>query len=98
MKLSSGQSEISIDAGDDRTIRSAVLMNLAVEAVVMVASFALMVKTTGTGEVLMRNLKRDYVKWRNRTFGPPPPSEEDIKRYEKLTVIEATRIVRQAES
>ncbi len=98
MKLSNGQSEISVNAGDDRTIRSAVLVNLAVEAIVMVGSFALMVRTTGAGETMVRKMKQDYVKWRNKHFGPPPPSEEDIKRYEKLTVIEATRIVRQAEA
>ena len=98
MNLSNGQSEVSIDAGDDSVIRSAVLMNLAVEAFVMLASFALMASTTGMGTTLVKKLKGDFVRWRNRTFGPPPPSEEDIKRYEKLTVIEATRILRQAES
>ena len=98
MNLSSGQSEVSLDAGDDNIIRSAVLMNLAVEAFVMLASLALMANSMGKGSTLVKKLKQDYVQWRNRTFGPPPPSEEDIKRYEKLTIIEATRILRQAES
>lgn len=98
MNLSNGQSEVSIDAGDDNIIRSAVLANLVVEAFVMLASLALMARSTGMGTAMVKKIKSDYVKWRNRTFGPPPPSEEDIKRYEKLTVIEATRILRQAES
>ena len=97
MNLSSGQSEISIETDKDPAVRSAVIANLAIEALVMIGSFALMLRASGYGEILVRNIKRDYVKWRNRTFGPPPPSEEDIQRYAKLTVIEATRIVRQAE-
>ncbi|MHB8842716.1 MAG: hypothetical protein ACYC56_13195 [Candidatus Aquicultor sp.] len=98
MNLSNGQSGVSIDTEGDNIIRSAVLANLAVEALVTLTALALMLRSTGMGSALVKKLKSDYVKWRNRTFGPPPPSEEDIKRYEKLTVIEATRILRQAES
>lgn len=98
MNLSNGQSEVSIDAGDDKIIRSAVLANLAVEALVTLTALALMLRSTGMATTLAKKVKRELVKWRNQLVGPPPPSEEDIKRYEKLTVIEATRILRQAES
>ena len=88
---------MSIDLSDDGTIRNAVIFNLVLEGVVMLASIAVMMSETNLMETITRNVKRDYTKWRSKFLGPVPLEEDDIKRYEKLTVIEAMRIVRQAE-
>jgi hypothetical protein len=85
---------------DDPAVRTAAITNLMIESLVAVLSLGLFAyqvqraQGVDIGEAIARKVKE----WRVRMYGPPPPSEEDIQRYAKLTVIEATRIVRQAES
>jgi hypothetical protein len=92
MDLAKGQSAVTIDAMGDPQVRAAVLINIAVEAFVALATLALMFSTLHGVELESRILKRLRIK----LFGPPAPSEQDIERYARLAVIEAMKIVREA--
>ena len=95
MQMQKGQSSVSVNIGEDSAVRVAVLVNIAVEAFVALATLALMFSTLhGEGFEFSGQLTR----WRNKIFGPPPPSEEDIERYARLAVVEAMRILREEDA
>lgn len=80
---------------DDPKVKTAVLANIVVETVVCVISvalFASQVCGVDLGEAVARNLKG----LRNKIFGSPPPTEEDIQRLLPLVHIEAERVIREA--
>ena len=83
-------------ASDDPAVKKAAIINLAVEASTMVLSLALMTYAM-KGEEFTLQLTRKLKRLRNKYFGPPPLTEEEIANQNRLLQIEAARILREAQ-
>ena len=80
---------------DDPKVKKAVLANIVTETIVSVI-MALLVANQLYGGNLNEAVGRRFKAWRTQFFGPPPPTEEEIKRQTHLLHIEAARILREA--
>lgn len=89
---------LAIDEGSDHTVKGVVIANVAVEAFVSVAMLVAFLAQSHMGAELIENFKRDFLRWRTKFFGAPPLSEEEIERHAKWVVVEAMKVVREAEA
>lgn len=80
---------------EDPAVKQAMIANLLIDALVTVAGLALLAYQL-RGAVLGETIKRKLRKLRSDLFGPPPPSEEQIKAWAQQVVVEAMRAVREA--
>ena len=81
---------------EDPAVKQAMIANLLVDALVTVAGLALLayqLRGGDLGETVRRKLRRLRVE----IFGPPPPTEEQIKAWANQVVIEAMRAVREGQ-
>jgi thiamine biosynthesis lipoprotein ApbE len=80
---------------DDPKVKKAVLANVITETVVSVVMACLVAYQLSDGD-FGEAVGRKFKHWHDQLFGPPPPTEEEIKRQARLVHIEAARIVREA--
>lgn len=90
---------------DDPAVKRTVILNLCVEMLVMVVAVKLTYDqihhddfdATVNGDIQKAKIKAALKAWRNKLFGPPRPSEEQINNWARLVHIEAARIIREAD-
>jgi hypothetical protein len=96
VRLNASKPEQVLDVGDDQQLRRALTTKAYVEigaTLVSVACLVYFYLPDDFGETLKRKIKDLRCKF----FGPEPLSEEQIKRYGKWTIVEAMRVVREAD-
>ncbi len=85
-----------IEVGDDPGLRRAAVAKVLVEMLVTVATFALAVNMYKP-DLIPDALDKAVGKVKRFLFGPPPPTEEEIKTMAKSVILEAKKIVRDNE-
>lgn len=81
----------SADVDDD--LRRARLLKMITETALIAVTTLVYAKVLLSDD-LKAGVGRRIRRWRNKLFGPPPLTEEEIKEAERQVVIEAMRTVR----
>ena len=94
VKLEDGN--LVIEAGDSSAIRRAAVAKILTETVVSILGLVLIVNMYQHDE-MAELLKKVRGRVRNFLFGPPPPTEAEIREMARQVHIQAKRILREAE-
>src|ERR1700685_1602466 len=79
----------------DPDLKRAQLVKVTMETVAVALTVVLYLQMILDDSTIER-LKRQFIAWRNQTFGPPPMTEEQIQQAVHKVNIEAARVLRNA--